>query len=105
MIDLEILRLELNYLRAGVKEVIGETDSDEIGEAINSLVSCFLNPSTFTYPDIPDNLQLIEKYLLTIQESMESHEYEIFKSNLTTISILLDKIKFESTVSLLDSKA
>jgi len=105
MIDLEILRLELNYLIAGVKEVIGESDSEEICEAINLLVYGFLNPTTYTYPDISDNLQLIEESLLTIQESMESHEYEIFKSNLTTISILLDKIKFESTVSLLDSKA
>jgi len=105
MIDLEILRLELNYLIAGVKEVIGESDSEEICEAINLLVYGFLNPTTYTYPDISDNLQLIEESLLTIQESMESNEYEIFKSNLTTISILLDKIKFESTVSLLDSKA
>lgn len=100
MIDLEILRLELNYLIAGVKEVIGESDSEEICEAINLLVYGFLNPTTYTYPDISDNLQLIEESLLTIQESMESNEYEIFKSNLTTISILLDKIKFESTVSL-----
>ena len=105
MIDLEILRLELNYLIAGVKEVIGESDSEEICEAINLLVYGFLNPTTYTYPDISDDLQLIEESLLTIQESMESNEYEIFKSNLTTISILLDKIKFESTVSLLDSKA
>lgn|SRR5690554_543529 len=105
MIDLEILRLELNYLKTGVKEIIGKSAAEELGEAINLSVSYFLNPSTYASPDIPTNLQLIEEYLLTIQESMEPNEYQFFKGNLTTIGTLIDKIKFESTVSLLDSKS
>ncbi|WP_129723878.1 hypothetical protein [Xylanivirga thermophila] len=98
MIDLEILRLELNYLKAGVKEVIGKSAAEEIGEAINLLVFCFLNPTNYTSPDISKAIQLIKEHLGVIQEVMGPNEYEIFKSNLITIGSLLKRLKFESSI-------
>lgn len=100
MINLEVLRLELNYLKTGVKGVMGKNATEEVGEAINLLVSYFLNPSTYTFPDVHNVIQLLENYLLLIKEAIGPHEYEIFKSNLTTIGTLIDKIKFEYTISL-----
>ncbi len=97
MIDLEILRLELNYLIAGVKEVIGKSAAEEIGEAINLLVFCFLNPSSYTSPEIPKEIQLIEEYLCVVQESTEPNEYGIFRSNIVTIETLIDKTKVETS--------
>ena len=100
MIDLEILRLELNYLKTGVKVIIGKDATEELVEAINLLVSYFLNPSTYISPDISNRVQLIEEYLLVIQEVIGPNEYEIFKRNLVSIGTLIDKIKFESTIPL-----
>jgi|SRR5690554_4092628 len=98
MIDLEILRLELNYLKTGVREMIGESEEREIGEAINLLVFCFLNPTNYTSPDISKAIQLIKEHLGVIQEVMGPNEYEIIKSNLITIGSLLKRLKFESSI-------
>ena len=43
MINLEVFRMELNYLKQVVKGIMGDKASGEISEAITALVTCFLN--------------------------------------------------------------
>ncbi|NLM58996.1 MAG: hypothetical protein GX194_07740 [Clostridium sp.] len=94
MINMEVLRLELNYLRQVTKEVIGCKASGEIDEAIGLLVLCFLNPKNYdTY--CLSNLQTIEQYLNQIQQEVESCEYKLLLNNIPTIRIFLEKIKSE----------
>lgn len=47
MINLEVFRLELNYLKQVVKGILGDKVSGEIGEAIEALTLYFLNPATY----------------------------------------------------------
>jgi hypothetical protein len=47
MINMEVFRLELNYLKQVAKGILGDKVSGEIGEAIELLVLCFLNPKNY----------------------------------------------------------
>lgn len=94
MINLEVLRIELNYLQQVIKDVIGCKASGEIAETIELLVLCFLNPKNYdTY--CLSNLQTIEQYLNQIQQEVESCEYKLLLNNIPTIRIFLEKIKSE----------
>ena len=97
MINLEILKLELNYLLHNVNILSGVMASEEIKDAITSLIFYYLYPSSFDHTTIY-NVQIIEEYLKEIQQSIESHEYKILKSNITSIETLIDKIKTESQI-------
>jgi hypothetical protein len=94
MINLEVLRIELNYLQQVIKDVIGCKASGEIAETIELLVLCFLNPKNYdTY--CLSNLQTIEQYLNQIQQKTEPYEYKLMLNNIPTIRNFLEKVKFE----------
>ncbi len=94
MINLEVFRLELNYLQQVIKSIIGDKVSREISEAITALVTCFLNPSTYNSLSL-SNLQTIEQYLNQIQNKIESSKYQLLLNNIPTIRTFLEKVKFE----------
>ena len=94
MINLEVLRIELNYLQQVIKDVIGCKASGEIAETIELLVLCFLNPKNYdTY--CLSNLQTIEQYLNQIHQKMESNEYNLLLNNIPTIMIFIEKVRTE----------
>ena len=94
MINMEILRIELNYLKQVIKDIIGDKASGELGEAIELLVLCFLNPKNYdTY--CLSNLQTIEQYLNQIQHEIEPDKYQLLMNNIPTIRIFIEKVKFE----------
>ena len=91
MINLEVFRLELNYLKQVIKDIIGDKASGELGEAIELLVLCFLNPKNYdTY--CLSNLQTIEQYLNQIQHEIEPDKYQLLMNNIPTIRIFIDKV-------------
>jgi choline-glycine betaine transporter len=94
MINLEIFRLELNYLKQAVKGILGDKVSGEIGEAIEALTLYFLNPATYNSLSL-SLLQTIEQYLNQIQQKTEPYEYKLMLNNIPTIRNFLEKIKFE----------
>jgi conjugal transfer/entry exclusion protein len=94
MINLEILRLELNYLEQIVKGILGDKVSGEIGEAIKALTLYFLNPATYNSLSL-SNIQTIEQYLNQIQQKTEPYEYKLMLNNIPTIRNFLEKVKFE----------
>ncbi len=94
MINLEVFRLELNYLKQVIKGIIGDKASREIGEAIELLVLCFLNPKNYDTFCL-SNLQAIEQYLNQIHQKMESNEYKLLMNNIPTIRIFMEKVKSE----------
>lgn len=98
MINLEVFRLELNYLKQVIKGIIGDKASKELGEAIELLVLCFLNPKNYSTFCL-SNLQTIEQYLNQIQQKVESCEYKLLLNNIPTIRIFLEKVKFEMSIS------
>ncbi|NLM59129.1 MAG: hypothetical protein GX194_08450 [Clostridium sp.] len=94
MINLEVFRLELNYLKQVVKGILGDKASGEITETIELLVLCFLNPKNYdTY--CLSNLQTIEQYLNQIHQKMESNEYNLLLNNIPTIMIFIEKVRTE----------
>lgn len=96
MINLEVLRIELNYLQQVIKDVIGCKASGEIAETIELLVLCFLNPKNYdTY--CLSNIQTIEQYINQIQQKTEPYEYKLMLNNIPTIRNFLEKVKFEMT--------
>lgn len=98
MINLEILRIELNYLEQVVKGILGDKVSGEIGEAIELLVLCFLNPKNYSIFCL-SNLQTIEQYLNQIQNEIEPSKYQLLMNNMPTIKNFLEKVKFEISIS------
>lgn len=98
MINLEVLRLELNYLKQVIKDIIGDKASGELGEAIELLVLCFLNPKNYdTY--CLSNLQTVEQYLNQIQQKLIPYEYKQMLNNIPTIRNFLKKVKLEMSIS------
>ena len=94
MINLEVFRLELNYLKQVIKDIIGDKASGELGEAIELLVLCFLNPKNYdTY--CLSNLQTVEQYLNQIQNKLEPSKYQLLLKNIPTIRTFLEKVIFE----------
>ena len=94
MINLEVLRIELNYLKQVIKGILGNKVSGEIGEAIESLTLYFLNPATYNSLSL-SNIQTIEQYLNQIQQKTEPYEYKLMLNNIPTIRSFLEKVKFE----------
>jgi choline-glycine betaine transporter len=94
MINLEVLRLKLNYLKQAVKGILGDKVSGEIGEAIEALTIYFLNPATYNSLSL-SHLQTIEQYLNQIQQKTEPYEYKLMLNNIPTIRNFLEKVKFE----------
>ena len=98
MINLEVLRLELNYLKQVIKDIIGDKASGELGEAIELLVLCFLNPKNYdTY--CLSNLQTVEQYLNQIQQKLTPYEHKQMLNNIPTIRNFLEKVKLEMSIS------
>lgn len=94
MINLEILRIELNYLKQALKGILGDKVSGEIGEAIEALTIYFLNPATYNSLSL-SHLQTIEKYLNQIQQEIEPGKYQLLMNNIPTIRIFMEKVKSE----------
>lgn len=94
MINLEVLRLELNYLQQVVNRTLGNMDACKLGKAITVLVTCFLNPTTYDSLSL-SHLQAVEQYLNQIQQEVEPCEYKLLLNNIPTIRNFLEKIKFE----------
>ena len=94
MINLEILRLELNYLGQVVKSILGNKASREISEAITSLVISFLYPNTYDSLSL-SYIQMIEQYLNQIQQEIEPDKYQLLMNNIPTIRIFMEKVKSE----------
>ena len=94
MINLEVLRLELNYLQQVVNRTLGNMDAWKLGKAITVLVTCFLNPTTYDSLSL-SHLQAVEQYLNQIQQEVEHCEYKLLLNNIPTIRNFLEKIKFE----------
>ncbi len=98
MINLEIFRIELNYLQQVVRKELGNKDARKLNHAITTLVTCFLNPTNY-YSLFLSNLQTIEQYLNQIQQKVESCEYKLLLNNIPTIRIFMEKVKFEMSIS------
>jgi len=98
MINLEVLRIELNYLQQVIKGIIGDKASRELGEAIELLVLCFLNPKNYNTFCL-SNLQTIEQYLNQIQNKIEPSKYQLLLNNIPTIKTFLEKVKLEMSIS------
>ena len=94
MINLEVLRLELNYLQQVVNRTLGNMDARKLGKTITILVTCFLNPTTYDSLSL-SHLQAVEQYLNQIQQEVEPCEYKLLLNNIPTIRNFLEKIKFE----------
>ena len=94
MINLEVLRLELNYLQQVVNRTLGNMDAWKLGKAITVLVTCFLNPTTYDSLSL-SHLQAVEQYLNQIQQEVEPCGYKLLLNNIPTIRNFLEKIKFE----------
>ena len=98
MINLEVFRLELNYLKQVIKDIIGDKASGELGEAIELLVLCFLNPKNYNTFCL-SNLQTIEQYLNQIQNEIAPSKYQLLLNNIPTIKTFLEKVKLEMSIS------
>ncbi|MCG1013146.1 hypothetical protein JT739_11145 [Tepidanaerobacter sp. GT38] len=98
MINLEVFRLELNYLKQVVKGILGDKVSGEIGEAIEALTLYFLNPATYNSLSL-SNIQTIEQYLNQIQQKLTPYEYKQMLNNIPTIRNFLEKVKLEMSIS------
>ena len=94
MINLDVLRLELNYLEQIVKGILGDKVSGEIGEAIEALTLYFLNPATYNSLSL-SNIQTIEQYINQIQQKLIPYEYKQMLNNIPTIRNFLEKVKLE----------
>jgi len=94
MINFEVFRIELNYLRQVIKEILGDKASIELGEVISTLIIGFLNPCTYNLLTL-SHLQAVEQYLNQIQQRVEPCEYKLLLNNIPTIRNFLEKIKFE----------
>jgi hypothetical protein len=94
MINLELLRLELNYFRQVIKDILGDKVSAEINEAIITLVTSFLSLNAYESSSL-SCIQTIEQYLNLIQKEIEPHDFRFLINNTPTIKFLIDKVKFE----------
>lgn len=94
MINLEVFRLELNYLQQVVGKELGNKDARKLSEAITGLVTCFLNPATY-YSLSLSYIQIVEQYLCQVQQKTEPYEYKLMLNNIPTIRNFLEKVKFE----------
>jgi len=94
MINLEVFRLELNYLKQVAKGILGDKASGEISEAITALVTCFLYPNTYDSLSL-SYLQTIEQYINQIQQEIEPDKYQLLMNNIPTIRIFMEKVKSE----------
>jgi len=94
MINFEVFRLELNYLKQVVKDIIGDKASSELGEAIEMLILYFLNPTSCNSLSL-SYIQTIEKYLNQIQPKIEPGKYQLLMNNIPTIRIFIEKVKSE----------
>jgi len=94
MINLEILRIELNYLKQVVGEELGDRDARKLSEAITALVTCFLNPAAY-YSLSFSYIKAVELYLSQIQQEIEPDKYQLLMNNIPTIRIFMEKVKTE----------
>jgi hypothetical protein len=94
MINLEVFRLELNYLQQVVGKELGNKDARKLSEAITGLVTCFLNPATY-YSLSLSYIQIVEQYLCQVQQKTEPYEYKLMLNNIPTIRNFIEKVKFE----------
>lgn len=94
MINLEVFRLELNYLQQVVGKELGNKDARKLSEAITGLVTCFLNPATYYSLSFP-YIEAVEQYLSQIQQKIELHEYKLLLNNISTIITFIEKVKTE----------
>jgi len=94
MINLEVFRLELNYLKQVVGKELGNKDARKLSEAITGLVTCFLNPATY-YSLSLSYIQIVEQYLCQVQQKTEPYEYKLMLNNIPTIRNFIEKVKFE----------
>lgn len=94
MINLEVFRLELNYPKQVVKDIIGYKASGEIIHAFEILTLYFLNPKNYETFCL-SYLQTIEQYLNQIHKEIESDKYKLLMSNIPTIRVFMKKIESE----------
>jgi len=94
MINLEILRLELNYLKQVIKFILGDKVSSEINKAITALIISFLSPNAYDSLSL-SYLQTIEQYINQIQHEIEPDKYQLLMNNIPTIRIFMEKVKSE----------
>jgi hypothetical protein len=94
VINLEVFRIELNYLQQVVGKELGNKDARKLSEAITGLVTCFLNPATY-YSLSLSYIQIVEQCLCQVQQKTEPHEYKLMLNNIPTIRNFLEKVKFE----------
>lgn len=99
MINLEIFRLELNYLRQVTGSLLGNDASIDISMSIELLVIHFLNPSLHTSSSL-SHLQNIEQNFNKLNQNLKPYEYQILLNNIPNIRNLIKKIKTETSKSL-----
>lgn len=97
MINLEVLILELNYLKQVIKAVLGDKVSAEINEAITALIISFLFPNAYDSLSF-SYIQTIEQYLKQTQQKLIPYEYKQMLNNIPSIRNLLVKVKLEMSV-------
>jgi hypothetical protein len=98
VINLEVFRIELNYLQQVVGKELGNKDARKLSEAITGLVTCFLNPATY-YSLSLSYIQIVEQYLCQVQQKTEPYEYKLMLNNIPTIRNFLKKVKLEMSIS------
>jgi hypothetical protein len=94
MINLEVLRLELNYLQQVVNRVSGNKATRKLGETIIALVICFLNPASYDSFSL-SHLQTVEQYLNQIQQTLDLDNFQLLMNNIPTIRTFIEKVKTE----------
>ena len=97
VINLEVFRIELNYLQQVVGKELGNKDARKLSEAITGLVTCFLNPATY-YSLSLSYIQIVEQYLCQVQQKTEPYEYKLMLNNIPTIRNFIEKVKLEMHV-------
>jgi hypothetical protein len=94
MINLEIFRLEKNYMLEIIKNKINKVASNKANEALLMLVTYFLSPETYDITCFI-YLETIQAQLYILKNILGEHEFVIFKNNIKNIIILLEEIKKE----------
>jgi len=88
--NLEILRIELNYLKQVVEKELGNKDARKLSEAITALATCFLNPASYYSLSFP-YIEAVEAVSKSNSAKNRIHEYKLLLNNISTIITFIEK--------------
>lgn len=91
---LEILRIEMNYLKTYINTYLANNKAHELEESVLSLITSFMLPNSYDSHCI-NHIEKFEHILQKLQEVLDDEEYEFLIANTVTLQTLIEKIKFE----------